>query len=221
MNNPLNLAVATLPGPLPTGCVIRAAELETRRDLAGALERLHAAAREDAEALRLQAQAELEQARREAEALREAAWQDAAAIRRQARDEAVDEAVQWLCCEQEMEQLIARELAQRWRTLTARVLEELLGQSDQNQLLLRRVERKVAELLPRGRVTLCVAPSALAVAARAWASAPEVKVMADSGLASGQARLDNGLVRIHLDEPAHQARVLQQLAGEPERVAHA
>ncbi|POA99796.1 protein EsaK [Chromobacterium sinusclupearum] len=221
MNNPLNLPVILLPGPMPAGTIVSAAELAARRDQAAALEALHAAAREDAEALRRQAQAELEQARREAEALREAARQDAAAIRHQARDEAVDEAVQWLCCEQEMEQLIARELAQRWRTLTARVLDEVLGQSDQNQLLLRRVERKVAELLPRGRVTLCVSPSALAAATRAWASAPEVKVMADPGLATGQARLDNGLVRVHLDEPAHQARVLQQLAGEPGRVAHA
>lgn len=221
MNNPLNLAVTCLPGPMPAGAIVPAAELARRQDHAAALDALRAAAQADADALRQQAASELEQARRDADALREAARQEAGAIRVQAREEAIADAVQWLCCEQDMEQLIARELAQRWRSLTARVLDQVLGQGDQNERVLRRVEHKVAELLPRGRLTLAVPPTALAVATQYWAATPQVSVVADPELVPGQARLDNGLVRIHLDTPAHQALLLQQLAGESWRVVHA
>ena len=220
MTNPLNISLLTLPGPLPEAPLIRAAEVKRRADHAAALDALHHAAQARADALQHEAEARLQQAQREAEALLATAQQEAQALRRQAYDKAINEAVQWLCCEQDMEQLIARELTRRWRTLTAQVLEELLGQYDQNELLLRRVERKVAELLPRGSLTLSVAPSALASATRTWAETPEVCIRADASLLAGEAWLDNGLVRIHLDTPAHQASLLAQLAGTPLGVRH-
>ncbi|MEN3812536.1 hypothetical protein ABD440_19295, partial [Chromobacterium piscinae] len=73
MNNPLRIPVAVLPGPLPAATVISAAELAARQDIFAAMEAERAAARDDADALRRQAQAELEQARLDADALREAA----------------------------------------------------------------------------------------------------------------------------------------------------
>ncbi|MCD4486060.1 hypothetical protein LQR31_16425 [Chromobacterium vaccinii] len=221
MNNPLQIPVAVLPGPLPTATVISAAELAARQDISAAMEAERAAARDDADALRRQAQAELEQARLDADALREAARLEGERLAVLAREEAVADAVRWLCCEQEMEGLIARQLALRWRGITAGVLEALLGNCDQSELLLRRVERQVARLLPRGSVNLHVAPQALRAAEQAYADVPEVAVLADAALSVGQARLDNGLVRIHLDTPAHQARVLEQLRGDAREVAHA
>lgn len=209
-SNPLHIPVLTLPGPLPPGTVILATELVARSDI---------------ERLRELAVAELEQAQQDADALREAALraaeQEIEQLKQQARDTAITDAVQWVCGEQEIEQLIARQLAMRWRGLTARVLDKLLGKSDQNELLLRRVEREVAELLPHGRLTLYVEPTARMAATRAYVEIPEVTVVADTELASGQARLDNGLVRICLDERAYQTKLLQQLAGEAERVNHA
>lgn len=221
MNNPLRIPVAVLPGPLPAATVISAAELAARQDILAAMEAERAAARDDADALRRQAQAELEQARLDADALREAARREGERQAVLAREEAVADAVRWLCCEQEMEGLIACQLALRWRGITAGVLEALLGNCDQSELLLRRVERQVVRLLPRGSVNLHVAPQALRAAEQAYADVPEVAVLADAALSVGQARLDNGLVRIHLDTPALQARVLEQLRGDAREAAHA
>lgn len=208
--NPLGIPVLTLPGPLPPATVIAAADLDSRSDAAK---------------LREQAVAELEQARQEADALREAVLREAEReieqLKRQARDTAVANAVQWLCQEQEMEQLIASQLTMRWRGLTARVLDKLLGKSDQNEFLLRRVEREVEELLPHGRLTLCVEPAALMTATQAYTGTPEITVVADAELVPGQARLDNGLVHIYLDERAYRTRLLQQLAGQTERMVYA
>ncbi|MCD5330792.1 hypothetical protein LQR33_23695, partial [Chromobacterium piscinae] len=66
MNNPLRIPVAVLPGPLPAATVISAAELAARQDILAAMEAERAAARDDADALRRQARAELEQARLDA-----------------------------------------------------------------------------------------------------------------------------------------------------------
>ena len=220
MNNPLHISLHTLPGPIPETPIMRATDLRLRQELAMALDELQRAAQANANALQHEAEAQLEHARHEAEALLATAHHEAHTLRRQAYDKAIAEAVQCLCCEQDMEQLIARELTQRWRALTAQVLEELLGQFDQNELLLRRVERKVAELLPKGSLLLSVAPCALASATRMWADTPEVSVTADATLASGEAWLDNGLVRLHLDTPTHQARLLEQLAGSSLSVRH-
>lgn len=220
MNNPLNIVVQPLPGPLPVGAIVPAAELAQRQAHAGARETLLAAACAEADELRQQAAAELGAARQQAAQMLAAARDRARQLHAQAQEQAVAGAVQWLCAEQDLEQRIARELTHRWRHLTAQVLDEVLGAGEPNARVLQRVERKVAELLTRGRLTLAVAPSAMAEATRCWGATPQVSVEADPALAPGQARLDNGLVRIHLDAPAHQAALLEQLAGEPLRVVH-
>lgn len=220
MNNPLNILVRHLPGPLPAGAIVPAAELSRRQAYAAERETLLASACAEADVLRQQARDELAAARQQAAALRAAARGKASHLRHEAREQALAGAVQWLCAEQDMEQYIARELTQRWRHITAHVLDEVLGSGDHNARVLQRVERKVAELLPRGRLTLSVAPAALAEATRCWAATPAVSVVADPALTHGQACIDNGLVRIHLDTPAHQASLLAQLAGKSLRVVH-
>lgn len=209
-SNPLCIPVLILPGPLRSGTVILAAELDDHSNVA---------------VLREQAAAELAQARQDAQALRDVALRSAEReieqLRCQARESAIAEAVQWLQQEQEMERLIASRLATRWRELTARVLKKLLSDSDQNELVLRRVECEVTQLLLQGRLTLYVEPAAFDTATRAYAATPELAVVADAELGVGQARLDNGLVRISLDECAYQSGLLAQLAGEVEGVAYA
>ncbi|WP_175007351.1 hypothetical protein [Burkholderia lata] len=197
----MNIPVLTLPGLLPSGTVISAAELAGRVDI---------------ERMRAQAAADLAQAREAADSLREAALhaaeEEVERLRQEARDTAVAEAVQWVHDECELEQRIAHQLAIRWRGLTASVLDRLLGTIDQNELLLRRVEQEVAELLPHGRLTLYMQPAALLAATRTYAERPEITLLGDEELGPGQARLDNGLVRISLDERAYRARLLRQLA---------
>lgn len=214
MNNPLNLAIGTLPGPCPWERLTRdllAEREQTRQRLAEILEHGH----EEAAALRAEGEACLSQAREEAAHLLEAARIEAKELAQAAWASATEEAVQWLCGELEMEQLIARELSQRWRHLTAQALEELLGQQDQNALLLRRIERRVTELLPSGRVTLLLPPSSMAAATESWRDVTEVTLQAELTLNEGQAILDNGLVRIHLDNRVHQASVLERFTEAP------
>lgn len=221
MNNPLNLDIRRLPGWLPAGDVIASAELDARLRLDDTLAGLQAETR----ALRDAARAELEQARRDGETLRAALRRQAEAecerLRQAARGEAVAEAVEWLCAEQALERRIADTVSARWRRLTAKALEELLGSIDQNELMLRRVERRVAEWMPKGALTLLVPPEGLERARQHYAALPSVRVRAAAELGPGQARLENELLRIHLDGPAHQAWLLRQLAGDTERIVHA
>ncbi|WCF12628.1 hypothetical protein N4G58_18490 [Edwardsiella piscicida] len=129
----------------------------------------------------------------------------------QKQEEAIAAAVQWLCHEQELEQHLADQLAQRWRQLTAQAIEELLGKQDQNALLIRRINQLVIHRFAQGRLTLSVPPSAMTHAQAAWADSPRIAVTADPTLQEGQARLDDGLLRIHLDSQAQQSRLLQLL----------
>ncbi|MGQ5524539.1 hypothetical protein ACUHMQ_14940 [Chitinimonas sp. PSY-7] len=219
--NPLQLTLHKIPGPRPLGPIIHANALAPQ--LAGA--EVLAAAHAEADRLKQAAQAVLAQAHAEATRIREIAYslaaEESAAMVQQACDKAVADTVEWICHEQVLEQRIARQLASRWRSLMAKVLGELLGKADQTELLLRRVEHKVQELLPDGRVSLHVAPSALVSTSTAFTDIPMVTVSPDEMLSPGQARLDNGLVRIHLDLPAQQQFLLEQLAGNTKQVAHA
>lgn len=219
-SNPLQLHCLHLPTAVPARPLIRAAELQAPQDAAAVL----AAAQDAAEQLQARARAALTEAEAEAETIRaqarQAAAQERATLARQARDEAVAAAVQWLCDEQTLEQHIAQRMARRWRHVTANALEQLLGKTDQSELLLHRIERQVAQLLPQGSLTLEVAPEHLPEAQRAFGTA--ATVTADPALASGQATLDNGLLRIHLDLPAQQRWLLAQLSGdEVAEAAHA
>lgn len=220
MNNPLGIVVHELPGTLPAGAIVPAAELARRKDFAAVRDTLLAAAHADADALRQAGETALEQAHEAAEQVRAAARDEADALGRQAQAQAVDEAVQWLCAEHVLAQRLAAELAQRWRSLTAQVLDEVLGQRDLNERVLHHVEQRVAELLPQGRLTLAVAPEALAHATQVWAATPALSVVADVALAAGQARLENARLRLHLDAPAHQAALLTQFAQFAEGAAH-
>ncbi|MBT2869683.1 hypothetical protein JQK19_20850 [Chromobacterium violaceum] len=221
MNNPLNLDIRRLPGRLPAGDVIASAELDDRQRLDDTLAGLRA----EAQSLRDAARAELEQARRDGEALRAAlrsqGEEECERLRQAARGEAAAEAVEWLCAEQELERRVAEAVSARWRRLTAKALEELLGGIDQNELMLRRVEQRVAEWLPKGALTLLVPVDGLERARQHYVGLPSVRVRAAAELGPGQARLENELLRIHLDGPAHQAWLLRQLAGDTEHIVHA
>ena len=221
MSNPLNLNITKLPGVLPRTPVISIFELAERQQCASACSEILDAAKKDAQALRTEAENVLEKAHQEAGVVLSQARHEAQRLRIQTEQETIASAVQWLCAEQDIERKIASELNHRWRALTAQVLQELLGQSDQKELLLRRVERKVAELLPVGRVTLFVAPQVQDDASQLWSEISGVIVRADPSLSEGQALLDNGLVRIHLNTQEYQHQLLAQLSETPERKQHA
>ncbi|EAA3660112.1 type III secretion protein [Salmonella enterica] len=211
MNNPLNLVIRTLPGPCPQERLTRDLQAE-REQIHQRLAEILDQGREEASALRSEGEACLAQAKEEASRLIEAAKIEAKELVLKARVSAAEEAVQWLYDELEMEQRIANELSQRWRNLIAQSLDELLGQQDQNALLLRRIEKRVTELLPSGRVTLILPPTAMASAIDRWKDITEVTLQVDSTLSEAQAILDNGLVRIHLDNFAQQASLFELLS---------
>ncbi|WFO13411.1 hypothetical protein MAY82_03660 [Edwardsiella ictaluri] len=94
----------------------------------------------------------------QAQQIREQAQQEGERLARQKQEEAIADAVQWLCQEQDLEQYLANQLAQRWRQLTAQVIEELLGKQEQNALLIRKVHQLVVSRFAQGRLTLSVSP---------------------------------------------------------------
>lgn len=220
-NNPLRISVSILAGTLPLAPVIAADDLTRHYDVTDSL----AIARQEIEQLAAAANTELQQARTDAEVLRTQALNlaeaEVAKIKSDARETAIVQATEWLFREAEMEQVIARQLESRWRSVIAQVLGELMVEEDQREYLIRFVKRRVDDLFPRGRVTLWVPPSALSVAAHAFGDSQEVSVLSDEELKEGHARLDNGLVRIHLDWPAHQMSVLDQLSRAADGDPHA
>ena len=211
--NPLQLPFVTLPVQLAAQGWIAAETLAepiaVNQALADARERLLEL---DGQAQLVMAAAEEAAARLKAEA-RDAVQREFDELRQQVRDDAIADAVQWLCKEAELESAIAARMTHRWRKLTARVLEELLGKSDQTELFLHHVERKVSSMLAGGRVQLHVALGVEGVTSKTFAHLTDVQVLPDESLTRGQAVLDNGLVRIHLDFPAHQSWLLEQLQG--------
>lgn len=218
--NPLRLDFFTLPGKLPAHVHVTADVLAQRQACADLVAQAH----DDAERIQADAAALLDRAKQDAEAIRyhahQRATQDIESLRHEAQQSAAADAVQWLCAEQDLEQAIARDVSRRWRHLTARALQEIIGTHDQTELLIRRVERKVDALLSRGQITVYVPPTALAAATRRIAQMAHVSVMADEQLAEGQARLENHLLHVHIDLAVLQNELLTQLAGETWKQAH-
>lgn len=146
----------------------------------------------------------------QAQQIREQAQQEGERLARQKQEEAIADAVQWLCQEQDLEQYLANQLAQRWRQLTAQVIEELLGKQEQNALLIRKVHQLVVSRFAQGASPSASPPGSGACQA-AWADNQRITLTADPSLREGQALLDNGLLRIHVDSQAQQSRLLQLL----------
>ncbi|MFM5540447.1 protein EsaK [Aeromonas veronii] len=212
MINPLNITIEILPGPCPRERMppdLLTEHEHTRKRLAEIIDQSEV----DAAALLAMCEVCLVQAKKEAADILDTAREEARLQVQAARESAAEEAVQWLCSEQEIERLIAAELCQRWRHITAHALEELLGDQDQNSLLLRRIEHKVAELLPKGSVKLYLSPDAMVEAIKTWGEVPEFTLHANETLSKGQAILDNGLVRIHLDNAIKQSDILRRFRG--------
>ncbi|TDR76590.1 type III secretion protein [Paludibacterium purpuratum] len=218
--NPLQLTFIRLPLSCPQAEPLRAQALRAPLALADEL----AAAEAELTALRAEADAMRAEAEQQVEAIREAAvaaaYAECEVIRRQAREDAVADAVAWMVSEAELEAEVARQLMQRWRPMLADVLAALLGQAEQNEQYLSQLARWVLERLPQGRFRLSVSVAQHAAVVAAFAHLAEVSVEADADLACGQAVLDNGLVRVRLDWPAHRDRLLRQLAGECEDAKH-
>nr|WP_241772414.1 type III secretion protein [Edwardsiella ictaluri] len=179
MNNPLHLPFTTLPGALPSQGYLTAHSLHEREEMQCAIAASLHQAEEQACAIRAAADDLLAQARVQAQQIREQAQQEGERLARQKQEEAIADAVQWLCQEQDLEQYLANQLAQRWRQLTAQVIEELLGKQEQNALLIRKVHQLVVSRFAQGRLTLSVSPPALAHAQAAWADNQRITLTAD------------------------------------------
>lgn len=213
MINPLNFPVLVLPGSLPATSLLTREELEKRKALKANAEAAFSSIEEEAAAIRADAEALLQQTREEVQLILDNAREEANNLKCRAREEAVVEAVQWLCDEQMLERRIAQELQHRWRHLTAQCLKELLEEYDQNGMLLYRLEARIQDMLLDGRISLSLPPSALHQASILWKDCKEIELKTDVALQEGQACIDNGLIRIHLDLPAQQSLLFTQLVN--------
>lgn len=211
MNNPLNLPWQTIAADVPAESIISAAQLNAMRQQQAATTSLEEKIQQAYAQLDVDIQQRTSQAEEQIAQMKAAAEVDIAQHKAAQCDQAVREAVRWLCDEQQLEQMIARELNQRWCTYTANALESLFQQSDQTALLLQRIEQEVNDVMFNERVTLSTAAAEYPALAEAWRDVDFITVKRDPQLVPGQAILDNGLVRIHLDLPGQQSEILSQL----------
>lgn len=201
--------------PKPQKAVISAAELDFH---IAASQRL-LSTQQKAQAMEQQALEIISTAEHEAEKIRQDAYIESQAQAAQhietARYKAIEEAVDWLEAESNIELGIANRLEERIRSLAVSALFEFSGKQDQAELSVRRLSRKIPEMIRNDRLRLRVHPLSFSVVQHAFQET-HVTVSADETLAMGQAELESDLVRIKLDVDAHLNILIARLVQRPQ-----
>ena len=216
MSNPLQLPLQKLYGTFSGEIYMQAADLAALQDHTDSQVCIENILTEAIELLKQEAASTLEITERKVLQMQEEAQLSIQSQIEHSRIAAVNDAVKWMCDELQLEKEIAKELNRRWHTFTAQILKEVFEQADLDQLMLRRIENRVTELLASGRITLSVPSSLFNETKNQWANFTDVNVISDSTLNNGQAILDNGLVRIHLDVPSQLEHLIKQLQATAE-----
>lgn len=217
----LRIPITCLPGPVPPGPVISACELAHYFDASKVL--MHA--NDEAACLVKQAQETLAEAEQDSVRIRDSARRqgiaeaesEIAAI----RVTTVDQTVEWLIAERELEVAIAAHLDTRIRALLAQALEEFIGEQDGADLILRRLRKRIPQLIADEPFTIRVAPQQIPAIEQAFADQPHLRVTADEALRPGQAVLETRLVTLNLDLDVHLQSILSRIRyGQAETPCH-
>lgn len=210
---PLPVSVLHVKGSKPQSSIIPAKELRryvqdnaTLQDLEQEITRLQQAAEEGLSNAYQHAAQIREQARIQGQ-------QEGEHWAEQARDQAINDSVVWLVDESNLEHTIANRLEEHIRCLAAQALAEFADGQDPAELLVRRLVRKVPEMLRDGQLQLRVHAWVLAKVQLAFQDQPRVKISADDALTPGQAVLENDLVTVMIDLDTHLSVLLERLKG--------
>ncbi|CAH0535967.1 HrpE/YscL family type III secretion apparatus protein [Vibrio marisflavi] len=217
--NPFNIPVRQFQVPTHEKQLVRREDLEKMERAQDILEQ----ARSRANALVEQAQQELEQARCEISEMHQRAAQEAkqsaTLLAEQAKEQAISKTVDWIVDEVSIEQVIAKQMSERIRSLVTVAIREYSATQDVSEILVRRLTKPIDEQLAKGNVTLKVHPNAMHSIRGTLGENDGLTVVADDGLSDKQARLETALVRVDIDLDQHLQLILDKLLCEPEALA--
>lgn len=213
----LRIPITCLPGPVPPGPLIPAGELARYFDASQVLMK----ANDEATCLFRQAQEALAEAEQDGVRIRERARRQGIAEAESKiaaiRVTTVDQTVDWLIAERELEVAIAGHLDTHIRALLAQALEEFIGELDGADLILRRLRKRIPQLIADEPFTIRVPPEQIQAVEQAFADQPHMRVTADEGLRPGQAVLETRLVTLNIDLDVHLQSIVSRLraSGNP------
>lgn len=217
IKNPLQLNVQTLPGLMPAAGIMKYDELAERERINENINVLLCQANADAARIRQEADNILCDAHSKAEKLMIKTQEETESLQQKAKEQAVSEAIVWLCDVNEIERSLIDELEGRWCCVLAEVLEALLGQQNQNELLLNEIQRKMKTHYFEGQLIVTLPPGVRDLSAKLWGENNSVTLREDPLLREGQATIENDLVKIRLDLPEQQNQILAALKADPHR----
>ncbi|CAI8807416.1 hypothetical protein [Pseudomonas zeae] len=216
--NLLTIPCIHLPGSCPHARVIPALELQEHFQAAAALTRAQEACKD----LHDQARLVLEQAQNQAENIRQEAYQqglqDAAQTLAAQQQSLVEETLDWHVSQARLEATLAQHLDTRIRAMVAAVLEEFIGEQVAADLIVKRVQRRLSDVLSAGTVTLHVSDSCQPQACEELGAYPHVRIVTCTSLQPRQARVQTPLFTLHIDLDKHLNSLLSRLrqpANEP------
>lgn len=129
----------------------------------------------------------------------------------EAQDQAVQEGLRWLIDTQQIEQEIASHLEQKAQEWAIAALKTLIGEIDNQQLLLEHLRVPVAQAQEQGALTLHANPEQMAAVEQAFGAIPQLTVVADPSLKPTQAVLESHLLLVKIDLERHLNLLIEQL----------
>ncbi|MFM0610008.1 FliH/SctL family protein [Paraburkholderia sediminicola] len=129
------------------------------------------------------------------------------------REQAIDDAVNWLVQEWALEEKVIREIEGVVRSLVASALEQLFGSEEQAQTLAACVMKELPAALEQGRVQIKVNTTDLRFIEQAVGCAVALDIVADSDIRPGQAIIDTPYVQLRVNVGDQLRRILESLRG--------
>lgn len=210
--NPFNIPVRRFQIATHEKQIVRREDVEKMEQAQDILEQ----ARSKADAIVLQAQIEIGEMHQRAA---DEAKQNAALLAEQAKQHAISKTVDWIVDEVSIEQVIAKQMSERIRSLVTVAIREYSAIQDVSEILVRRLTKPIDEQLAKGCVTLKVHPNILPSVSSTLDKSDGLTIVADDRLGDRQARLETSLVRVDIDLDQHLQMILDKLLCQPEALA--
>lgn len=172
------------------------------------------------------AQEEINDIRQQAAEIIKTAEHEALFIRTEARQQGIENAeielatlrsdiiyqtVEWLVDEEELEIDLASQMESKLRKLLAQSLDEYIGEQDNIDILMQRVQKRIPDLWRDEPITLRIAPEAMDAAKNLITEAIPLRIVTDPSYQPTQALLETRLAVIDIDIALHLVDILSRL----------
>lgn len=172
-----------------------------------------------AQAIEQAAQAYYQNTEQECENIRTLAYQEGLEQAKQALPElqriTINDTVEWLVAEQQLEHAIIQRLVPHLQHMLAQALQEYVGEQDSTDILLRRLQQRLPQMLAEQAGTLQVSVEQYPAVTHALAGYSGLRIEACAERPPGTALLTTPFAILSIDLDAHLQAILSRLGSEP------